>query len=247
MHRQDFKLMAKRNPKTLDTFITSQTTMSRREIIPLLKRQAITLNGHTISALKHPMTTEDILKIDGKHIRYTTPFVYYKYYKPKGIICSCKDPKDRRDIRYVIHKHRLPPSVRPVGRLDRQTTGLLLLTNDGQFTQTLCHPSHHMEKHYSVTTAKPYSPAMIKKLQLGLTLSDGPVHFKAIYLISPTQLQLVIEEGRNRIIRRCFEHLNCTIKHLKRLRIGPFELGKLTLDTVQPFSAKELKWVDKLV
>jgi len=127
----------------------------------------------------------------------------------------------------------------PVGRLDRQTSGLLLITNDGQFSHSVMHPKFKILKEYKVTLDKPASRGAIARLGAGIMLEDGPVVFSEVSIIGPRTLSVKIEEGRNRIVRRTFEFLGYEVKQLSRTAIGPVTLGRLQPGEYRPLSVRE--------
>jgi 23S rRNA pseudouridine2605 synthase len=126
-----------------------------------------------------------------------------------------------------------------VGRLDRHTTGLLLLTNDGSFCQSIIHPTNAIIKAYSVTVSSTIDNKTLEHIRTGFFLDDGPVEFESFLLTDHNQIRLTIIEGRNRIIRRAFETLGFEVVHLKRIAIGGISLGKLKMGDVIPLTPKE--------
>lgn len=223
----------------LEQYIAAQTQYSRRAILALLNANKIKCNGKIITDITTEINPNNShVIIDGQVLSSAPEFYYYKYYKPKNMICTLSDPKNRRCLADVINP--LPAPVFPVGRLDRQTTGLLLLTNDGHFSQAIIHPSQSIKKNYSVTLKTPLDQHTVNRLTAGIILEDGPVEFQDIQITDSNQMRLSIEEGRNRIIRRTFECLGQEVTHLKRLSIGPISLGKLKMGEIMPLTRKEI-------
>ncbi len=226
------------------TYLVTQTSLSRRNILDLLKRGEIFLNGCSVSHREVIVdSSRDKVAINREVIPYTTPLLYYKLNKPKGIICSLSDERGRKDLRSIIEQ--ISASLFPVGRLDRESQGLLLLTNDGEWAHALLHPAFEMVKIYRVILEEPVKKSVLRRLLTGFFLSDGPVRFDAIEIETPTIVKVAIHEGRNRIIRRAFEHVDYPIKSLKRVSIGPIELGKLRDGQWKPLTAKEVAIVSK--
>ena len=141
--------------------------------------------------------------------------------KPKGFITTMKDDRDRKTVMSLVEK-ACDERVYPVGRLDRQTTGLLLFTNDGELAKKLTHPSHRIKKIYQVELNKPITKADFEAILEGLTLDDGPITVDELAILSDDNLNLGIEihSGRNRIIRRIFEHLGYSVVKLDRVMFG---------------------------
>ena len=132
-----------------------------------------------------------------------------------------------------------------VGRLDAQSEGLLLLTNDGDLTQTLTHPSHKIEKEYEVTLDRPWDPALTSKLLRGMFLDDGRARIAQLRSISSTRLRVVLRQGINRQIRRMFEAVGYRVKRLVRIRMGTLRLGDLPLGHWRALTTRELKLLEE--
>jgi len=219
----------------IENFIASQTHLSRRKILELLNQNAITLNGHVVTSLTQEVNPKkDDVKISGETVIFQFPFVYYMFYKPKGVICTTSDPKGRRDLTEFLRHIKQP--VFPVGRLDRQTSGLLLLTNDGHFSHQILHPKFSLKKTYLVGLDHPISKQDLNRLSVGMILEDGPVQYTQVLPQSPTQISLSIHQGRNRIVRRTFEFLGYEVKQLKRTAIGSLSLYGLKEGDIKPLS-----------
>ena len=229
----------------LEHYIAAQTTYSRRAVLDLINAKKVRCNGKLVTSIALEINpSHSHVIIDGQVLSQPPTFYYYKYYKPKNMICTLSDPKNRRCLQDVIKTIKIP--LFPVGRLDRQTTGLLLLTNDGQFSHALTHPSHSIKKTYSVTLNHPLDQLTLSRLETGFFLEDGPVEFQSFSLTDTHQLQLTLLEGRNRIIRRSFEFLGYEVTHLKRLSIGQISLTKLKMGEFKVLSQKEINSVLKL-
>lgn len=211
----------------LETFISLKTPLARRKIFSLLKEKKILVNGKiAVDLLMSINPSIDKVKVATQTLSAGVPaFVYYKFYKPKDVISTLGDPKGRKNLEDFIKK--LPEYVFPVGRLDRNTTGLLLFTNNGEFANKLCHPHYKVAKLYRVTLDKKITKQDLLRFEQTMILEDGPFSFKKIDLVEPTVLMVTLEEGRNRIIRRACAHLGYEVTRLKRYAIGPIELGTL--------------------
>jgi len=211
---------------SIEQWISSQTPLSRRKIFDAITAKRVQCNGEVVENLKHPVRQgKDQVTLDGVPILWQHPFLYYKFNKPSDVICTMSDPKGRRDLTFFLKS--LPDVLFPIGRLDRQTTGLLLFTNDGDFAQKIAHPQYHVPKTYRVTLDKPLTKAHHQRLLKGIFLEDGPVRFMTITPQRPKVFDVTLTEGRNRIIRRSFDFLGNHVQKLKRLQIGSLTLGKL--------------------
>jgi 23S rRNA pseudouridine2605 synthase len=223
----------------LGQLIASQTKLARRDILALLTDNKITVNGVIAESLTAEISIKkDEVLVEGVPVSFQIPFRYYKFYKPKDVLCTLEDPKGRACIADYI-KH-LEPSLFPVGRLDRQTTGLLIITNDGAWANILTHPSYEVNKMYDVELDHPLTKNDTRRLQTGLFLEDGPVQFQQINMLGKDKLRVTLTEGRNRIIRRTFEFLGYKVTKLNRLSVGPIQLGKLQKGDIKPLSKGEV-------
>jgi 23S rRNA pseudouridine2605 synthase len=229
----------------LEQYIAAQTSYSRRDIFALIKEEKIRCNGKLVTSITQEINpTNSHVVVDGTSLLTPPTFYYYKYYKSRNMICTLSDPKDRRCLQEVITKLKQP--VFPVGRLDRQTTGLLLLTNDGHFSQKIIHPSQSIKKQYSVTLSKTLDRTTLIRIESGFFLEDGPVEFQELSLTDANQMKVTLLEGRNRLIRRAFEFLGYEVTHLKRLSIGPITLGKLKMGEIRPLTPTEINRINTL-
>ena len=136
-------------------------------------------------------------------------------------------------------------TVSPVGRLDRQTTGLMILTNDGNLSYVLTHPKHKVKKIYHVTVDKVLTKVTLTRLIAGVILDDGPIQCDSIEQIEPIAIRICISEGRNRIVRRLFDHLGYHVVNLKRTSIGPLQLGSLKPGELKKITQKQLSTIQQ--
>lgn len=220
----------KRNSKPASTaklaqYIASNTRHSRRDLAALIQDGRITVNDEPVTQYNLEINpNKDKIKIADTPIKAGTRMVFL-FHKPSGVISTLSDPQGRKNLGEVIRA--LPEGVKPVGRLDRNTSGLMVLTNDGNLAQELNHPTMHVEKTYKVTLDQRMRAHDVARLLAGFFLEDGPVQFLQCHCDTKDQLTVVIAEGRNRIVRRSFEHLGYLVKKLKRTAVGPYQLGNL--------------------
>lgn len=204
-------------PMRLNKFIAHCGVCSRRQAADLVKQGAVQVNGETITEPFVMVTTADKVTVQGKPVELEERKVYLLLNKPKNTITTLNDEKDRKTVMDLITD--VPERIYPVGRLDRATTGLLLLTNDGDLAKKLAHPSHEVKKFYQATLDKDISPADLEKIAAGLILEDGPVKVNGIDYVrgsKKNEVGLEIHVGRNRIVRRIFEHLGYEVVRLDR-------------------------------
>lgn len=202
----------------LNRFISNAGICSRREADTYIGAGVVTINGQVITQLGTKVNPGDEVRFDGRLI---TPErkVYLLLNKPKDFVTTTDDPHATQTVMDLI-KNACPERVYPVGRLDRNTTGLLLFTNDGDLAKRLSHPSHQVQKVYQVTLDKNVSVNDIQKIADGIELEDGPVAADAITYVEGQDKNIVgieIHSGRNRIVRRIFEHLGYRVKALDRV------------------------------
>ena len=216
---------------------------SRRKAELLIKAGRVTVNGEpaTLGATVAPC---DSVLLDGSPVTVPTRQAYLALNKPAGYLTTLKDEpgRHRPTIRDLIPPL---PGLVPVGRLDAQTTGLLLLTNDGQLAHRIAHPSSEIAKEYEVTVKNPAPEKALRALAAGPTLEDGrmlPPELTSLrHNPHHTTFHLTIHEGRNRIIRRACAAVGLDLIHLKRLRVGPISLGDLPEGLTRELTEDELE------
>ena len=184
------------------------------------------------------------IEVDGLKIGVREGLVYYLLNKPIGVITTSKDPQDRSTVIDLVPNH---PRVFPVGRLDADTEGLLLLTNDGDLTHYLTHPSFGIEKEYLVQLEARPSRNAIRELRQGVELEDGITAPARVSLVDEKILRMVIHEGRNRQIRRMCESVGHTVVRLVRSRIGPIVDRSLPPGSFRELTKQELKSTRKIL
>lgn len=201
----------------LNKFIAHCDVCSRRDAVVLIKEGKVKVNGELITEPGYKVTVEDQVILSGKKLRVQKNLIYILLNKPKGFITTTDDPKGRRTVMDIFEDH-IEERIFPVGRLDRNTTGLLLLTNDGELAQDLAHPKYEIRKVYQVTLDKPLAEADYLKIREGVVLEDGPAPVDQLeYLDTANVLGLEIHSGKNRIVRRIFESLGYVVEKLDRV------------------------------
>ncbi|MFT6939929.1 MAG: 23S rRNA pseudouridine2605 synthase [Cyclobacteriaceae bacterium] len=207
-------------PIRLNRFIANAGICSRREADQLIADGKVKVNGKAVLELGVKVTRSDKVEYMGKKLSAEKP-VYVLLNKPKDFITTTSDPKNRKTVMNLVAKAG-PERIYPVGRLDRQTTGLLLFTNDGDLAKRLMHPSHRIKKIYQVDLDKPITSQDFESILQGLKLDDGVATVDQLAILDGDNSKLGIEIhiGRNRIVRRIFEHLGYTVERLDRVMIG---------------------------
>jgi 23S rRNA pseudouridine2605 synthase len=176
------------------------------------------VNGDTVLEPGYKVQYKDVVRLKGKVLQLQVTPVYILLNKPKDYICTANDPEGRKTVLDII-KNATTQRMFPVGRLDRNTTGVLILTNDGDLAQKLTHPSYEIKKIYEVTLDKPVTKADMEAIAAGVTLEDGFIAADAVSYVGNERAVIGIEihSGRNRIVRRIFEHLGYDVRHLDRV------------------------------
>ena len=213
----------------LQKVIAASGIASRRKAEEMIQQGRVKVNGQTVKEMGVKVSTQDRIEVDGHEINKEEK-VYYLLNKPKRTICSVSDDKERDTVVDIIDcKER----IFPVGRLDYETTGLLLLTNDGEFANGLMHPRNHIRKTYEVAVKGVLTDGMCALLEKGIELEDGKTLPAKVFVLqrsekkNKTVLQITIQEGRNRQVRRMMEFFNCEVTRLNRIQYAFLDLGNL--------------------
>ncbi|MGH8981208.1 MAG: pseudouridine synthase, partial [Acidimicrobiales bacterium] len=191
---------------------------SRRACDELIERGRVTVNGAPAEPGKRVDPRADAVAVDGVPVPVAPDLVYYLVNKPSGVVTTASDPEGRRTVVDLVPA---APRVFPVGRLDYDTEGLLVLTNDGELAQRLAHPSHGIAKEYLAEVEGTPSAGALRRLREGVELDDGPTQPATVGSVSPGLLRIVIHEGRNHQVRRMCEAVGHPVRRLVRTRIGP--------------------------
>ncbi|MBR9690945.1 rRNA pseudouridine synthase [Candidatus Woesearchaeota archaeon] len=202
---------------------------SRRKAEELISKGKVKVNNKVIS-LGDKAGIKDKIIVDGKLVKPQRK-VYLKFNKPIGCVTAVSDKRFKTVMDYVKVKER----VFPVGRLDFNTTGLLILTNDGDFANKLTHPRYEIKKTYHIELDKDVGDKLIKRIEKGVMLSDGKTSRSKIKRIDSNFVSITIHEGKNRVVRRIFERFGFRVKSLHRVKIGNISLGDLRLGKTEKF------------
>ena len=184
----------------------------------------VEVNGATAALGRRVDPEHDRVTVDGITIGVRPGLVYYLLNKPAGVVSTASDPQGRRTVTDLVPPE---PRVYPVGRLDEATEGLLLLTNDGELTHRMTHPSFGVEKEYLAHVNGTPRPGAVRRLREGVELDDGLTAPAKVSLVAPDALRITIHEGRNRQVRRMAEAVGHPVRRLVRTRIGPLRTGTL--------------------
>jgi 23S rRNA pseudouridine2605 synthase len=232
----------------LQKLLAKSGVASRRKCEELMLDGLVEVDGEVVSKLGtkvDPRTA--VIRVEGKRLPPISANAYLVLNKPRGVVSTMSDPEGRRSLGDLVADR--PERLFHVGRLDTDTSGLLILTNDGDFAQRLAHPSFEVDKTYVAEVEGALHKGIIKQLLAGVTLDDGPVTVSSARIVSGshgrnaherTIVELVIHEGRNRIVRRLLEQVGHPVARLTRTQIGPVQLGKLPLGEMREMTIHEL-------
>ncbi len=212
----------------LQKVLASAGLGSRRSCEALIDEGRVEVNGQVVTEQGVRVDPQsDTIRVDGEVLRPPKRRRYYAVNKPIGVVCTHQDPQGRRRLIDLVPGG---DKLFPIGRLDRSSAGLILLTDDGDFANSLAHPRFGVEKTYRVRVAGQISPSQLKKLEKGVYLSEGVAKAESARikrrLTHSTELEIVLREGRNREIRRMLARLGHKVQQLRRVAIGPLRLGK---------------------
>ena len=232
----------------LQKLLAQSGVASRRKCEELMLEGHVEVDGEVVTRLGTKVDPHTaVVRVDGKRLPPISPHVYLVLNKPRGVVSTMSDPEGRRNLGDLVAER--PERLFHVGRLDTDTSGLLILTNDGDFAQRLAHPSYEVDKTYVAEVEGELHKGVIKQLLAGVTLDDGPVTVTSARIVSGshgrnahdrTIVELVIHEGRNRIVRRLLEHVGHPVTRLTRTQIGPVQLGRLQQGEMRELSLDEL-------
>jgi 23S rRNA pseudouridine2605 synthase len=227
----------------LQKLLAQSGVASRRKCEELMLDGLVVVDGEVVTRLGtkvDPRTA--VIRVDGKRLPPISPNVYLVLNKPRGVVSTMSDPEGRRTLSDLVADR--PERLFHVGRLDTDTSGLLMLTNDGDFAQRMAHPSYEVDKTYVAEVAGEVYRRTTKQLLDGVTLDDGPVTVSKARIVEATAdksiVELVIHEGRNRIVRRLLDHVGHPVRRLTRTAIGPVSLGRLGSGELRDLTREEL-------
>jgi 23S rRNA pseudouridine2605 synthase/23S rRNA pseudouridine2604 synthase len=208
----------------LQKFLSAAGVCSRRKGEEYIKAGRIAVNDQVVVELGTKVDPAvDRVQVDGNPVQYSQPLVYIALNKPPDYVTSCSHPGEK----IVLDLVKVPQRVYPIGRLDKDSTGLLLLTNDGRLHHRLSHPSFDHEKEYDVTVAKPISDRALRKMATGLPMMETQTRPARVRRTSARRFRIVLQEGKNRQVRRMVRKVGNQVLGLKRVRVAHITLGRL--------------------
>ncbi|GAB3262246.1 pseudouridine synthase [Nocardioides dilutus] len=227
----------------LQKLLATSGVASRRKCEELMLAGEVEVDGEVVTRLGtkvDPATA--VIRVSGRRLPPVSPHVYLVLNKPRGVVSTMSDPQGRRTLGDLVADR--PERLFHVGRLDTDTSGLIVLTNDGDFAQRLAHPSYEVDKTYVAEVDGEVTKATLRTLREGVTLEDGPVTVSRARVVQHGKgksiVELVIHEGRNRIVRRLLDQVGHPVKRLTRTAIGPVRLGRLPEGELRELTRDEL-------
>lgn len=232
----------------INKFLAESGVCSRRSADKLIEEGQVKVNGKVCVVGQDIDEFSDSVTVNGKKVSISNTFEYYIMNKPKGYVCTVKDDKGRKTVMEL-----LPQNIKrvvPVGRLDYDSEGLLIFTNDGELTFKLTHPKNEIPKTYLVKTERPVSDKDINLLRQGVVIDGVKTKKCSVKFIEATKtgakLHITITEGRNRQIRKMIETIGNNVEFLKRIKIGDLTLSGLNRGEVRKLSAQEIEYLRML-
>lgn len=226
----------------LQKFLSECGVASRRKSEELISQGRVRVNGRIAQVGDKINSKKDVVTVNGKKIVGSKDKYYIMLHKPRGFITTLSDEMGRKCVAELVKE--IPERVYPVGRLDRDSEGLLLMTNDGDFANAMMHPKHHVPKTYRVTVRENVSDDMVQSLSSGIVIEGRKTAPADVRIIlneeNRTVLEIVLYEGRNREIRKMCESLNLTVIRLKRTQYGSIKLGMLAQGKYRNLTPEEV-------
>jgi len=222
----------------LGKFLALAGVASRRSAEELIRAGRVTVGGEVVTDPARDAGEYDVVTLDGEKLGIAVGRVIYAVNKPAGVVSTARDPQGRPTVVSLA-----PGGVRlyPVGRLDRDTTGLILLTNDGELAHRLTHPRFEVQKAYrAVVSRPPVREQALRALRAGVELDDGRTSPAQVRRVAADTLEITIHEGRKRQVRRMCEAVGHPVRRLERVRFGPLELGSLRPGTSRQLTPEEV-------
>ena len=223
----------------LAKYLAHAGVASRRAAEEIVRARRVTLNGEVVDDPARDVGDADAITVDGRRVSGAEDRVVWLLNKPAGVVATAKDTHGRRTVLDLVDAGSA--RLYPVGRLDADSTGLILLTNDGELANALTHPRFEVPKTYRARVARgPVSDRAVRRLREGVELDDGPTAPARVALVPPNALRIVIHEGRNRQVRRMCDAIGHPVVELERVAFGPLRLGDLPRGRARRLTGSEL-------
>jgi 23S rRNA pseudouridine2605 synthase len=223
----------------LAKYLASGGIASRRAAEEIVRAGRVTVAGHPVLDPARDVGPESAVAVDGKPVEIVSERVVYAVNKPPGVVSTARDPQRRPTVVSLVATEL---RLYPVGRLDIDSSGLVLMTNDGELAYRLTHPKFEVEKTYRVVVARPpVGDRALRSLRAGVQLEDGVTAPARVRRLAPDTIEITIHEGRNRQVKRMCEHVGHRVRRLERVRFGPLTLGDLKPGAFRRLTEAELR------
>jgi 23S rRNA pseudouridine2605 synthase len=225
----------------LQVFLARCGLGSRRSCETYIREGRISVNGARVTLLGTKVSTGDSVTVDGRAVAPSTRKIYLAVHKPRGYLCANTDPQGRPLVRELFSS-AIPDRLFHVGRLDFLSTGLILYTNDGEFSKLVSHPGAGIEKEYLVETGRAIDENFLRQYARGMRVSDQLYRCRSYTLRGPHSALITLTEGKNREIRNVFASRNIRLKRVHRLRVGPVTLKGIPPGHFRRLNEREIRW-----
>lgn len=231
----------------LQKFLAHCGVASRRQAEVIISQSRVSVNGKIVTNPATDVSDQDLVKVDGKPVKINKTYKYYLLNKPLGVVSTASDEKGRVNVIDLIESDK---RLYPIGRLDMDTTGIILITNDGKLTQILTHPKYELSKTYIAKVKQRPNKDSLNKLRRGIYIDGRKTKEAQVKILNSyeneTLIEISIEEGRNRQIRKMFDAIGHPIISLKRIKIGEIEIGGLMVGDYRELNKEELAYITKI-
>ena len=232
----------------INKYLADCGVASRRKCDELIAQGKVKVNGKVVRELGLDIKHTDIVLFENRAVRPSVKRVYYKLHKPKGYVTTASDEKGRKTVVELMRK--VQERIYPIGRLDYDTEGLLILTNDGDITNILTHPKNNVKKTYIASVEGDITPADIKQISKGVDIGGYVTQPCSAQILDKdekfTRVEIVIAEGKNHQVKKMFEAVGKTVAFLKRTSIGEIKLGGLSRGEYKALTTKEINYLKSL-
>lgn len=232
----------------INKYLADCGVASRRKCDELIAQGKVKVNGKVVRELGLDIKPTDVVLFENRVVRPSVKRVYYKLHKPKGYVTTASDEKGRKTVVELMRK--VQERIYPIGRLDYDTEGLLILTNDGDITNILTHPKNNVKKTYIASVEGEITPADIKQISKGVDIGGYVTQPCSAQILDKddkfTRVEIVIAEGKNHQVKKMFEAVGKTVAFLKRTSIGEIKLGGLSRGEYKALTTKEISYLKSL-
>lgn len=231
----------------LQKYLAHCGVASRRQAELIIAKSRVSVNDEIVTDPARDVSDQDLVKVDGKLIKLNKTYKYYLLNKPLGVVSTASDEKGRLDVIDLINSDK---RLYPIGRLDMDTTGIILITNDGKLTQILTHPKYELSKTYIAKVKGRPNKTSLNKLRSGLYIDGRKTKEAQVRILNTypneTLVEISIQEGRNRQIRKMFDAIDHPVVSLKRIKIGEIEIGGLMVGDYRELNKEEMDYINKI-